>query len=574
MIVQKTVPASHPARRWLVLSLFGVAGALLLARAVDLQVLRTGFLQGHGDARALRVVTVPAHRGVITDRNGEPLAISTPVDSVWVNPRETRTAEQNPDRLARILGLDPAELRTLMRDRGGREFVYLRRQIAPAQAAQVAALKFRGVYLQREYRRYYPAGEITAHLIGFTNVDDTGQEGVELAYEEWLRGVPGSKRVLKDSLGRVVQDIESITPASPGRQLALSIDRRVQYLAYRELKRAVMEHGARGGSLVMLDIHTGEVMAMVSEPAFNPNNREKLRSDRFRNRAATDVFEPGSTMKPFSVAAALASGLFSPDTPVDARPGTLRISNHTIRDLHDYGLLDVTGVIRKSSNVGASKIALAVGPQPIFELYRALGFGQTTGSGFPGEASGQLQSYRNWSELELATIAFGYGLSATTLQLAHAYSAFGSGGVLRPVSLARVDAPVAGVAVVDPGIAAAVLGMLETVITAEGTGLRAAVPGYRVAGKTGTVHKIEAGGYAESRYLSLFAGLIPASNPRLVAVVVVDEPNEGVHYGGLVAAPVFAHVMRGAVRILDIPPDDMPALENRAILAGASAPVL
>lgn len=574
MIVQKSVPASHPARRWLVLSLFGVAGALLLARAVDLQVLRTGFLQSHGDARALRVVSVPAHRGVITDRNGEPLAISTPVDSVWVNPRETRTTEQNPDRLARILGLDPDELRTLMRDRGGREFVYLRRQIAPAQAAQVAALKFPGVYLQREYRRYYPAGEITAHLVGFTNVDDTGQEGVELAYEEWLRGVPGSKRVLKDSLGRVVQDIESITPASPGRQLALSIDRRVQYLAYRELKRAVMEHGARGGSLVMLDIHTGEVMAMVSEPAFNPNNREKLRSDRFRNRAATDVFEPGSTMKPFSIAAALASGLFRPDTTVDARPGTLRISNHTIRDLHDYGLLDVTGVIRKSSNVGASKIALAVGPQPIFELYRALGFGQTTGSGFPGEASGQLQSYRNWSELELATIAFGYGLSSTTLQLAHAYSVFGSGGVLRPVSLARVDAPVAGVAVIDPGIAATVLGMLETVITAEGTGLRAAVPGYRVAGKTGTVHKIEAGRYAESRYLSLFAGLIPASNPRLVAVVVVDEPNEGVHYGGLVAAPVFADVMRGAVRILDIPPDDMPALENRAILAGASAPVL
>ena len=574
MMPQKTISASHPARRWFVLSVFAIAGALLLARAVDLQVLRTGFLQGHGDARALRVVTVPAHRGVITDRNGEPLAISTPVDSVWVNPREAGIAEQNSDRLAHILGLDPDELRTLLRDRAGREFVYLRRQIAPAQAAQVAGLGFPGAYLQREYRRYYPVGEITAHLIGFTNVDDTGQEGVELAYEEWLRGVSGSKRVLRDSLGRIVQDIESITPASPGRQLALSIDRRVQYLAYRELRRAVEEHGARGGSLVMLDIQTGEVMAMVSEPTFNPNNREKLRSDRYRNRAATDVFEPGSTMKPFSIAAALASGLFKPDTPVDARPGTLRISNHTIRDIHDYGLLDVAGVIRKSSNVGASKIALAVGPQPIFDMYRALGFGQTTGSGFPGEASGQLQSYQNWSELELATIAFGYGLSATTLQLAHAYSVFGAGGVLRPVSLTKVEAPVAGVVVMDPGIAATVLGMLETVISTAGTGARAAVPGYRVAGKTGTVHKIEAGGYAESRYLSLFAGLIPASNPRLVAVVVLDEPNEGVHYGGLVAAPVFADVMRGAVRILDIPPDDMPALEQRAILAGAGAPVL
>lgn len=574
MMPRSAIPAIHPARRWLVLSLFAIAAVLLLVRAVDLQVLRTGFLQGHGDARALRVITVPAHRGVITDRNGEALAISTPVDSVWVNPQELDRGDQKAGLLARTLGLEPAELHALLDDRAGREFVYLRRQIAPAQAAQVAALKLPGVYSQREYRRYYPAAEITAHLLGFTNVDDTGQEGVELAYEDWLHGVPGSKRVLKDSLGRVVQDIESITPASPGRQLALSIDRRVQYLAYRELKRAVLEHGARGGSLVMLDVRTGEVMAMVSEPTFNPNNREKLRSDHYRNRAVTDVFEPGSTMKPFSVAAALASGRFKPDTPVDARPGTLRINNHVIRDLHDYGLLDVVGVIRKSSNVGAGKIALAVGPQPIFDMYRALGFGQSTGSGYPGEASGQLQRYQNWSELELATIAFGYGLSATTLQLAHAYSVLGSGGVLRPVSLAKVDVPVNGVPVMDPAIAAAVLQMLETVITTEGTGARAAVPGYRVAGKTGTVHKNEAGGYAESRYLSLFAGLIPASNPRLVAVVVIDEPGEGVHYGGLVAAPVFADVMRGAVRILDIPPDDTPALERRAILAGAGAPVL
>lgn len=574
MMLQRTTPTIHPARRWFMLSLFGAAGLLLLARAVDLQVLRTGFLQEHGDARSLRVVTVPAHRGMITDRNGEPLAISTPVDSVWVNPQEARAADQNTEKLARALGLEPAELRTLLRERAGREFVYLRRQIAPEQAAHVAEVKFPGVYLQREYRRYYPAGEITAHLLGFTNVDDTGQEGVELAFDAWLRGVPGSKRVLRDSLGRIVQDIESITPASPGRQLALSIDRRIQYLAHRELQRAVIEHGARGGAVVMLDILTGEIMAMVSQPAFNPNNRGDLRSDRYRNRAVTDVFEPGSTLKPFTIAAALASGQYHADTPVDARPGTLRISNHTIRDIHDYGMLDVTGVIRKSSNVGASKIALAVGPQPIFEMYRALGFGQTTGSGFPGEGSGQLQNYRNWSELELATIGFGYGLSVTTLQLAQAYSVFGSGGVLRPVSLLKTDTPVPGATVIDPGIAQTVLGMLETVISAEGTGLRAAVKGYRVAGKTGTVHKIEAGGYAESRYLSLFAGIIPAGNPRLVAVVVVDEPHEGAYYGGQVAAPVFAEVMRGAVRILDIPPDDMPALEHRAILAGATAPVL
>ncbi len=475
-------------------------------------------------------------------------------------------------RLARTLELDPGELRALLRERAGREFVYLRRQIAPEQAARVAALKHPGVYLQREYRRYYPSGEIAGHVLGFTNVDDTGQEGVELAFDQWLRGVPGSKRVLKDSLGRIVQDIESITSASPGRQLTLSIDRRVQYLAHRELKRAVVEHGARGGSLVVLDIRTGEVLAMVSQPAFNPNNREQLRSASYRNRAATDLFEPGSTMKPFTIAAALASGRFRPDTPVDARSGMLRINNHTIRDIHDYGLLDVTGVIRKSSNVGAGKIALAIGPQPLFELFRGLGFGQTTGSGFPGEATGQLPGHQNWSELELATISFGYGLSSTTLQLAHAYSVFGTGGVLKPVSLVRVDTEVPGARVMDPAVAGMVLDMLETVVTAEGTALRAAVRGYRVAGKTGTVHKSEAGGYAESRYLSLFAGIVPVSNPRLVAVVVIDEPNEGVHYGGLVAAPVFAQVMRGAVRILDIPPDDMPALDARLKFAGASVP--
>lgn len=569
---ERTVPALHPARRWLVLSAFAGAAVLLLVRAVDLQVLNTGFLQEHGDARALRVVAVPAHRGMITDRNGEPLAISTPVDSVWVNPRESGSGDLDVSRLAHALDLDVAELRALLRERAGREFVYLRRQIAPERAARVAALKLPGIYLQREYRRYYPSGEIAGHLLGFTNIDDTGQEGAELAFDQWLRGVPGSKRVLRDSLGRIVQDIESITPANPGRQLVLSIDRRVQYLAHRELKRAVMEHGARGGSLVVLDIRTGEVMAMASQPAFNPNNRDQLRSNLYRNRAATDLFEPGSTMKPFTIAAALATGQFKPDTPVDARTGMLRISNHTIRDIHDYGLLDVTGVIRKSSNVGAGKIALAIGPQPVFELFRALGFGQATGSGFPGEGTGLLPNYQNWSELELATIAFGYGLSSTTLQLAHAYSVFGSGGVLKPVSLIRVDTDVPGTQVMDPAIADTVLGMLETVVTAQGTALRAAVRGYRVAGKTGTVHKSEAGGYAERRYLSLFAGIVPVGNPRLVAVVVIDEPNEGVHYGGLVAAPVFAEVMRGAVRILDIPPDDMPALDARLKLAAAPAP--
>jgi cell division protein FtsI (penicillin-binding protein 3) len=562
----------HGGRRWLLLALFFAAGALLLARAVDLQILNKEFLQQHGDARAIRVVEEPAHRGMLSDRNGDPLAVSTPVDSVWVVPREVPAAAADVARLAAALQLAPRELDALLRERRGREFVYLKRHVTPAESRAVEALGLPGVHLQREFKRYYPAGEITAHLLGFTNVDDRGQEGIELAYDEWLRGSNGARRVLKDRLGRTVQVIESLAPAAPGRPLQLSLDRRVQYLAWRELNLAVTRNRAQAGYLVMLDAGSGEVLAMVSQPSFNPNNRSGLKTQQYRNRSVTDLFEPGSTLKPFTIAAALMSGRYQPQTPVDTAPGYLRVSDHLIRDIHDFGMLDVTGVIRKSSNVGASKIALALGPEQLWSVYSKVGFGATTGSGFPGEAVGVLQDPLDWGELELATIAFGYGLSVTALQLAQSYTVLANDGLLRPVSLLKTDTPPPGVHVLPAGVVRQVRAMLETVVRAQGTGQRAAVAGYRVAGKTGTVHKPEAGGYAEDRYLSLFAGFAPASAPRLVMVVVIDEPRGPEHFGGRVAAPVFANVMQGALRILDIAPDDLPDLEQRyAVRGGAVA---
>lgn len=559
------------ARRWVLIGGFVAGGALLLARAIDLQVINDDFLRDHGDARALRVISVPAHRGIISDRNGEPLAISTPVDSVWVRPRDLLAADDRLGELASLLGTDAAGLREMLQDRLAREFVYLKRHLTPDEAHRVEALGLPGVHLQREYRRYYPAGEVAAHLIGFTNVDDQGQEGVELAFDSWLRGTPGEKRVLKDRLGRIVRNVESIHPPDPGRPLYLSIDRRVQYLAYRELKLAVEHHRARSGSLVMIDPRTGEVIALAVQPSYNPNNRSGLKSTHYRNRAATDVFEPGSTIKPFTIAAALQSGRFQPGTIVETRPGFFRVSDHTIRDIRDFGTLDVSGVIRKSSNVGASKIALALGPAPLWEMYSAVGLGRDTGSGFPGEASGVLHPYRSWSELELATTAFGYGISVTALQLAQAYVAIAADGMQRPISLQKLDgAAPPGRQVMPADIAGKVRSMMEAVAEVDGTARQAAVRGYRVAGKTGTAHKVAAGGYAEDQYMSLFAGMAPARDPRFVLVVIIDEPRGDQYYGGQVAAPVFAEVMRGALRVFSVAPDDLPALEASLVAAHAA----
>ncbi len=557
----------YSGRRWLLIIAFMAVTVLLLWRVIDLQVLRNDFLRNHGDARSLRVVQVPAHRGAIVDRNNEPLAISTPVESVWAEPHKVLTEKNNIAKLAAAIDMDERYLLQLLQDRVGREFVYLKRHMTPDQARTVKSLSIVGIHLQREYKRYYPAGEVTSHIIGFTNIDDAGQEGLELAYDHWLRGEPGKKRVLKDRLGHIVKDVENIHSASPGQQLILSIDRRVQYLAYRELKSAVAYHQARGGSLVMLDSVTGEIMAMVGPPSYNPNNRSGLKSDYYRNRAVTDVFEPGSTLKPFTIAAALLSGLYTPASKIETSPGYFKVNDHTIRDVRNYANINVSDTIKKSSNVAASKIALSLGPKKLWDLYSGVGFGESTSSGFPGESAGIFNSYNNWSEVELATISFGHGISVTMLQLARAYSVIAAGGLLKPISFQRVNEPVTSKRVLAADLVQQVKDMLETVVHTGGTGQRAAVKGYRVAGKTGTAHKAIRGGYAEDRYMSLFAGMAPASDPRLVMVVVIDEPQRGQHYGGQVAAPVFAKVMEGALRILDIPPDDLPSLDGQVIIA-------
>lgn len=559
--------AGFRGRRRLALAVLLAATAGLLWRAVDLQLSDKEFLQGQGDARHLRVVEIAAHRGKLLDRNEEPLAISTPVQSVWVNPGELARDRGHWPALTRLLGLDGDELHRLIAERMDREFVYLRRHIEPDLAARVEALGAAGVYLQQEYRRYYPMGEVAGHVLGFTNVDDEGQEGLELAYDDWLAGVDGAKRVLRDRLGRIVEDVERIRAPRPGRDLVLSLDRRIQYLAYRALKGAVQRNRARAGSAVVLDARTGEVLAMVDQPSYNPNNRADRVSDRYRNRAVTDVFEPGSSIKPFTIAAALESGRYRPHTFVDTSPGFYHIGRYTVRDVRNYGRIDLATVIKKSSNVGASRIALSLEPRALWEMLTHVGFGRVTGSGFPGESGGILTHFFDWSEIHRATLAFGYGLSVTPLQLAHAYTAIASGGRLRPVHFQRVDAPEAGRRVMSRSTALEVRRMLEGVVSAGGTGQRAAVPGYRVAGKTGTVQKSVAGGYAEDRYLAVFAGMAPASDPRLVTVVVIDEPRNGAYYGGLVAAPVFSEIMSGALRLLAVPPDgrDLP----RVTLAGA-----
>jgi cell division protein FtsI (penicillin-binding protein 3) len=549
-------------RRLLLLSLMLGSFAVLAGRSAQLQLVDGEFLQTQGQARHLRVVQVPAHRGMIVDRNGEPLAISTPVQSVWVNPGEMSSSSGDLSRLAQLLELDVDHLRRLIGQRQGREFVYLRRHIAPDLAEQVTALELPGVYLQQEYRRYYPAGEVAGHLLGFTNVDDKGQEGLELAYEDWLSGEPGAKRVIMDGRRNIVENVENIRSARPGKTLKLSIDRRIQYLAYRELKAAVRKHSARSGSLVVLDSDTGEVLAMVNQPSFNPNNRTRMKASQMRNRAVTDVFEPGSTMKPFVVAAGLQSGQYRPATTIDTSPGLFRVGRHAVRDMHDYGVLDMTGVLRKSSNVAATKIALALEPETFWESLSGTGFGVSTGSGFPGEADGYLADFHRWREIERATLSYGYGLSATAMQLAQAYGVFANDGYRVPVTLLSREEQAQRMPVFTPAVARSVRTMMESVVKKGGTAPMAAVQGYRVAGKTGTVHKSVAGGYAEDRYVSLFAGMAPASDPRLVAVVVINEPGKDEHYGGLVAGPVFSSVMAGALRLLNVTPDDAPLLQT------------
>ena len=560
----------HPWRRYTVLGVIMLVAGLLGARLVYLHVYNKDFLQAEGDSRALRVVEVAAHRGMITDRHGEPLAVSTPIDSIWVNPSEFNSERARWPELAKLLDMKTSQLARKVADKSHREFVYIKRHAHPDIAARAMALRIPGVALQTEYRRYYPAGEVSGHLLGFSDIDDKGREGIEASYDEWLREKTGAKRVLKDRLGNVIRDVESIRPARPGRDLTLSIDRRIQYLAYRELKKATQKHDAESGSAVVLDARTGEILAMVNQPSFNPNNFANRKGRLYRNRAVTDVFEPGSTIKPFTIAAALSSHRYNAQSPVDTSPGFLKIGKYTVRDPRNYGVIDVTRIIQKSSNVGATKLALDIDPRGMWDVLTGAGFGEISGANFSGEAAGLLVDYHHWKDIERATLAYGYGLSVTALQLARAYTIFANDGRLSPVKLLKHEAtdelpdmP----RVIDARVARSVRVMMETVIDEDGTGSEAGIPGYRVAGKTGTALKSEVGGYSDDRYIAVFAGMAPASRPRLVMVVMIDEPGGKEFYGGKVAAPVFSRVMAGALRLMNIPPDDLPGL--RAQMAAA-----
>ncbi|MGN2247517.1 peptidoglycan D,D-transpeptidase FtsI family protein [Frateuria sp. GZRR35] len=547
-----------PRRRMLlVVGVLSLASMGLVARAFDLQVLRKQFYQDQGDARFLREVKIPVSRGTIFDRNGEPLAVSTPVMSVWANPPQVlENADRIPD-LAAALGVDAGELKEHLAQRADREFVYLRRQMPPEVAQAVLDLDIPGINAQREYRRYYPSGEVTAHVLGFTNIDDHGQEGLELAFDDWLSGQPGAKRVIRDRMGHVVEDVEQVREPKPGKSLTLSIDRRIQFLAYNELKNALTEFDASSGSMVILDVPTGEVLAMVNLPTYNPNSLSGSKFSDRRNRAVTDLVEPGSTIKPILMAAALSSGKYTPTSPlIDTTGGHWYFQGHDIHDTHNYGLLTPTGVITKSSNVGAAHIAMTLDTALMYNTYRAFGFGNSTNSGFPGESSGLLRIGRDWRPLEQAIMGYGYGLNVTPLQLANAYATLGDHGVMHSPSFIK-GADNEAKAIVSRQVANEIVQMMETVTAPGGTATTARIANYIVAGKTGTAHKANAGGYSRDNYTAAFAGLVPASNPRLVGVVVIDDPQKRSYYGGTVSAPVFARVMEGALRLLDVPPDNI-----------------
>ena len=536
----------------------GLVSIGLVARAVKLQVMDTEFLQEEGKARFLREVEMPTMRGRIVDRNGEPLAVSTPVESVWAHPGELLQAADRIPLLAGVLEQDADDIQRRLTQRADREFVWIIRRIRPQLAERVRELDIPGVFLQREYRRFYPTADVSAPVVGMTNIDDVGQEGLELAYNGWLTGQTGLKRVIQDRLGRVVEDVELVREAQPGRELRLTLDRRLQYLAYRELASTVNEHQARSGTVVVLDVATGEILAMANYPSFNPNVRERDSAEGIRNRALTDVLEPGSVVKPFVVAAAMEAGLARPEMRIDTSPGRMNVSGHTIRDVRNFGDLSVTGILTKSSNVGVVQLAMAMDPQHMWSIYSRLGFGRVTGSGFPGESAGVLRDHQRWRKLEQATLAYGYGLSVTPLQLARAIAALADNGRLRqPSFIAGSENPAQSV--IDPALARQLGRMLETVTMPGGTATRAAINGYRVAAKTGTTRKVGVSGYSD-RYVSSIAGFAPVSKPRIAVVAVVQDPGGDDYYGGVVAGPLFGRVMADALRLMNVPPDHVASL--------------
>ena len=553
------------------LILFGMFLCVLVIiwKVANLHITERDFLQDQGDRRTIRTVPLVANRGLITDRNGEPLAVSTPVQSIWVDPSKISDDPETIKALAKNLELNEEVLIQNLKLKSNLKFHYIKRRLPPSEAEKILRLSVEGVYSQQEYQRFYPQGEVAAHLVGFSNMDDVGQEGLELTYDNWLKGVPGRRQVMQDRRGNIIEELNTIQTAQPGNRLELSIDFRIQNIAYRELKEEFVARRARAASIVILDVNTGEVLAMANQPSYNPNAKSDIKDfSVIRNRAITDVFEPGSTVKAFTIAAALETGLYQPDTIIETSPGWMMVSGNEVKDLFDYGTLTTSGVITKSSNVGSSKIALDIGAEPIRDLLSRLGFGEVLGTGFPGERTGVLPNPRKWGRHVTATFSFGYGLSATALQLASAYSVLADNGIRKPVSLLKlsdeavIDLP--RQQVLSPEITVNLRKMLRTVVDADsgGSALEANVPFYSVAGKTGTAHVVGEKGYEENLHNSLFVGMVPASNPQIVIVIVVNEPKGEEHYGGQVAAPVFSRVASGAMRILNIAPDLLPVGKN------------
>ncbi len=563
----------YTGRHYFVLLLLLCLLAALIGRALYIQIVEKEFLADQGGQRQIRTIETPAYRGTILDRFGTPLAISTPVDSVWVNPAEIL---QNLPALKKVvakLGLDYRETVDLLKQKANKEFVYLKRQLEPELANRVAD-GVDGVYLKREYHRYYPAGEVVSHLVGYTDIDDRGQEGLELMYDGWLKAQPGKRRVIRNRRGAIVEDIAQVKRAQSGSDLTTSIDMRLQYIAYRSLARAMKYHAAKSGSAVMIDIKTGEILAMVNQPSYNPNQHKNMDSGARRNRALTDVFEPGSAVKPFTLAAAIDRGLYSHKSQIDTSPGWLMVSGYPIKDVRNYGKLDLAGILRKSSNVGASLIARSMQKNELWQSFSDYGFGQTPGVSFPAESPGYFSHYSRWQPLDHATMGFGYGLSLSITQLARAYAVIANRGRRLDINLIKQDPaelPDNEISrhVMKASTASMVLQMMEQVIGPRGTAKQAAVAGYRIAGKTGTVKKNVDGGYQKDDYMAIFAGIAPVSNPRLVMAVVIDEPTQNGYYGGQVAAPVFQEVMSNALRILDIAPDNLPTLQPRLVDQGA-----
>lgn len=552
--MRKGTATFNSQRFYVVISIIGMLVFALTFRIFNLSILKQDFLQREGDERTLRLISAPAFRGMIMDRNGFPLAVSTTVYSAWINPQVFSPSVKEIIRLAAILKMNPKEIKNLDEMKKSREFVYLKRTLSPAIAQAIRKLNINGLNLQKEYHRYYPEGEVTAHVIGFTNVDDHGQEGIELGYNDWLAGEPGKKWVLKDRLGQVISEVETVQDQKPGHDLVLSIDRRIQYLAYRELLNGVTQNHAISGSAIVMDAKTGELLAMVNQPSYNPNNRNGVRANFFRNRAVTDIFEPGSTIKAFTVMSGLESGIIEPNSAIDTSPGWMRLDKSVVRDEHDNGVLTIAKILQLSSNMGAAKIALSLPTDALWSVLNRVGFGEVTGVNFPGEQNGSLTKHSPWGKFVLATLSFGYGLSTTALQLTRAYAVIANDGVKVPLSLLRLDKAPQGEQIISPDVTVKALSLLESVVKSP-KGIHARVPGYRVAGKTGTSRKVGADGY-EKHYTSSFVGIAPVSNPRIVVSVVINDPQGKDYLGAKVSAPVFAKIMEGTLRLLDMQPDE------------------